>query len=120
MGRLETILRLSDWQGRKHRRFELEFPVHMKFQCDSATTEIDVVSKNISLGGLLVRSTLSIPEHTSVTFILSVHGKQAIRPVHLRGEEEIVRVESGGAESAFAMAVRCKAPVTQLEEYLPE
>ncbi len=119
MDRLETLFRLSDWQGRKYRRFALEFPVRMKFQSGSATAEIEAVSQNVSVGGLLVRSALPIPQHTPVTFILSVHGKQSVRPVHLMGEGEVVRVEGGEAEATFMMAVKCNAPVTQLEEYLP-
>jgi len=31
----------------------------------------------------------------------------------------VVRVEEGEAEATFMMAVKCSAPVTQLEEYLP-
>lgn len=119
MDRLETLFRLSDWQGRKYRRFALEFPVRMKFRSGSATAEIEAVSQNVSVGGLLVRSALPIPQHTPVTFILSVHGKQSVRPVHLMGEGEVVRVEGGEAEVTFMMAVKCDAPVTQLEEYLP-
>jgi len=116
---LETLFRLSDRQHRKYRRFELAFPVRMKFQSGAGSAEIEAVSKNISLGGLLVRSTLPIPPHTSVTFILSVHGKHSVRPVRLMGEGEVVRVEGGEAEATFMMAVKCNAPVTQLEEYLP-
>jgi hypothetical protein len=54
-----------------------------------------------------------------VSFVLSVHGSQSLRPIHLTGEGEIVRLESGDAEGTFVMAVKCNAPVTQLEEYLP-
>jgi hypothetical protein len=60
-----------------------------------------------------------IPENTLVWFILSVHGDQAVRPIHLMGEGEVIRVESEDADATFAMAVKCKAPVTQLEKYLP-
>lgn len=95
MDRLETLFRLSDWQGRKYRRFALEFPVRMKFQSGSSNAEIEAVSENVSVGGLLIRSALPIPQHTPVTFVLSVHGKRSVRPVHLVGEGEVVRVEGG-------------------------
>ena len=111
--------RLSDWRGRNYRRFELAFPVRLKFRLGSASSEIETVSKNVSLGGLLVRSAHSLPEHTEVTFVLSVHGKQSLRPVHLVGEGRIVRVELDDVDGTFVMAVKCDALVTQLEQYLP-
>jgi hypothetical protein len=119
MDRLESTLRLADWKGRRYRRFNLEFPVLIKFQSISHTDQIEAVSKNVSVGGLLVRSSLMIPEHAHVTFVLTVHGEEAVRPIHLAGEGEIVRVQREEANAAFVMAVKCKAPVTQLEEYLP-
>ena len=119
MDPLESALRLSDWTGRKYRRFNLEFPVTMKVQFGSEATEFEAVSQNVSVGGLLVRSTGVIPQNTPVTFILSVHGEQAVRPIHLIGEGEVVRVECEEVNATFVMAVKCKAPVTQLEEFLP-
>ena len=118
MDKLETILRLSDWRGRMYRRFDLEFPVRLRFHAGSTDTEIEAVSKNVSVSGLLVRSVLPIPEHTPVTFILSVYGEKAVRPVHLMGEGEVVRVEGVESDATFMMAVKCNTPVTQLEEYL--
>jgi len=119
MNNLETTLPRSDWRGRRYRRFELAFPVRMKVHCGSTDTEIETVSKNVSLGGLLVRSALPIAPRTPVTFVLSVHGEQAVRPVHLAGDGEVVRVETNEAEASFALAVKCNAPLTQLEEFLP-
>ena len=121
MERPETLHRLYDCKGhgRKYRRFELEFPVHLKFQSDSTGKNVEGVSKNVSVGGLMVRLPLPIPENTVVTFFLSVHGKQSVRPVHFRGEGEIVRVERGESASTFLMAVKCKTPITHLKEYLP-
>ena len=91
----------------------------MRFQRGSTTAEIEAVSKNLSVGGLLIRSLLPVPEHTTVSFVLSVHGRESLRPVHLRGDGEIVRVENVEAEGAYVMAVKCDAPVKELEEYLP-
>jgi len=108
------------WQKRRCLRFCMEYPVRIKFQADqSATTEIETVSKNVSTRGLLVRSPSAIPLCTAVSFILSVHGKQAVRPIYLAGEGEIVRVENDIDQDAFLIAVRCKRPLIQLEEYLP-
>ena len=119
MERVNTIHSSSNLRGRNHRRFKLEFPVRLRFQRGSTTAEIETVSKNLSVDGLLVRSLLPVPEHTAVTFVLSVHGSQSLRPVHLMGEGEIVRVENVEAEGTYVMAVKCDAPVAELEEYLP-
>jgi hypothetical protein len=122
MGQIErgkTLYELSTWRGRSYRRFKLEFPVRLKFISGPSSREIDTVSKDLSVGGLLVRSALLVPEHTVVSFVLSVHGSQSLRPVHLIGEGEIVRVETTSMDEQFAIAIRCNAPVTELEEYLP-
>ena len=119
MDRLELPLHLRDWKGRKYRRFNLEFPVTLKVQSGTPGAEIEAISKNVSVGGLLLRSAQPIPTHSQVTFILSVHGEHAVRPIHLVGEGEIVRVEDEGSGPTFTIAVKCKTPVAQLENYLP-
>ncbi len=119
MERPNTEERCSNWHGRTYRRFKLEFPVRLKFQNGRSTEEVEGVSKNLSIGGLLVRSVLPVPQHTLVTFVLSVHGRHSLRPIHLMGGGEIVRVEVADAEGAFMMAVKCGSPVVELEEFLP-
>lgn len=107
------------WRGRHYRRFKLEFPVRLRFQVSSEPAEIEGVSKDLSVGGLLVRSVRPVPQHTVVNFVLSVHGRQSLRPIHLTGRGEIVRLESCETEGTFVMAVKCDSPVIQLEEFLP-
>jgi hypothetical protein len=103
---------------RKHRRFVLlDCQVYIKYQADNVVTEIQAISQNVSIGGFLVKSATMIPEHTPVTFVISMQGEVAVEPVYLRGKGEIVRVEKCQAEGMFAMAVGCKYPITQLEEY---
>src|SRR5271165_6064963 len=77
------------WQARNYRRFELTFPVRLRYQTGADIAEIDGVSKNVSIGGLLIRSASPIPPTTAVSFVLSVHGKHAVRPVHLMGEGHV-------------------------------
>ncbi len=108
-----------DVQGRSYRRFKLAFPVRLKYETESKVAEIETVSKNLSLGGLLVRSVRPVPKDTSVSFVLSVHGKHSVRPIHLTGEGQIVRLEDGEAAGTFVLAVKCDAPVAELEEFLP-
>lgn len=120
MDRTDALQRSSDWRARNYRRFDLEFPVLLRFQAESISVEVEGVSKNVSVGGLLVRSVSPIPAHTSVTFVLSVHGKQALRPVRLIGEGEVVRIEREEHQASFALAVKCISLVKELENYLPQ
>ena len=60
-----------------------------------------------------------IPEHTPVTFIINVHGEQAVHPICLVGEGKIVHVEGSQDDAMFAIAVECRVPIIQLEDYLP-
>ena len=103
---------------RKHRRFRLECPVYVRFETSSSVAEVETISKNLSIGGLLVRSAALIPEHTPVSFIICVRGEKILYPIYLAGEGEIARVESSGA--AFVIAIRCKIPIAQLEDCVTE
>ena len=38
-------------QERKHRRFHLECPVCVKFQAANCATEVETISRNLSIGG---------------------------------------------------------------------
>jgi hypothetical protein len=119
MNNLDRYNRPVKWHGRSYRRFALAFPVRLKYQTESITAEIETVSQNLSIGGLLVRSASPVPQYTTVSFVLSVHGSHAVRPIHLQGEGQVVRIENGQPDGTFVMAVKCNAPVTQLEEFLP-
>jgi hypothetical protein len=112
--------RLTDWKARSHRRYDLEFPVLMKIQNGAWATESEGVTKNLSVGGLLVRSVVLLPQHASVRFTLIMHGKNAVRPVHILGAGEVVRVTTSDADGAVLIAVRCNTPLVQLEEHIPE
>jgi len=109
---------MGNQQERKHRRFHLECPVCVKFQAGNSAIEIETISQNVSIGGVLVKSAAMIAEHTRVAFIISVPKEWAVHPIYLAGEGEIVRVESSGA--AFAVAIKCEVPITQLDDCLAE
>jgi hypothetical protein len=120
MNKLDSIFEESGWHGRRYRRFDIAFPVRIRFGSGPAAAEIEGVSRNVSVGGLLVRSALSLPLHTPVTFVLTVHSKQAVRPVHLISEGKVVRSHSEESETGYTVAVKCHAPFTQLEQFLQE
>jgi len=108
---------MDDRKERKYRRFRLVCPVRLKFQSGGAATEIETVSENVSICGLLVKSTALIPENTRVTFTISVPGERAAYPIRLAGLGQIVRVESGGLGASFAIAIGCDTPIIQLQKH---
>jgi len=106
-------------KARKHRRFELQFPVSLSFADNGAPREIDAVSKNVSVGGVLIEADDQVPLRTQVSLTMNVVGPWSRRPVVLLGEGEVVRVESMGAGAGFAIAVECRQPITEMEDYFP-
>jgi hypothetical protein len=103
---------------RKFRRFKLEYPVRVRFPSGDIVTEAEAVSRNVSLGGLLLESACLIPYRTPVEFAITVRSGPIFRPVTLRGAGEIVRVEPSETADKFAIAVECSQPITQMEEAL--
>ena len=50
---------------------------------------------------------------------MKVVGRSSRRPLRLRSEGEIVRVEPLGPGAGFAIAVQCKRPIMEMEDHLP-
>ncbi len=103
---------------RKYRRFKLTYPVHLKVLCGELVSEVLAVSRNVSVGGLLLDAPLPIPEHISVNFVLILQGPPMIRPIELAGTGEVVRVEPRGLEAGFGIAVEYTTPIFQFESFL--
>jgi hypothetical protein len=101
---------------RRYRRFTLQYPVRVKVQSTDSIIEFEAVSRNISIGGLLLETSSLIPQHCAVSFILTVEGTQVVHPIQFAGEGNVVRVDP--KESAFAIAVECRQPITQIDNYL--
>ena len=117
MGNDGDMTNPSDRHERKYPRFKLRYPVHGKFCSGEAVSEFDAVSRNVSIGGLLLETTSTIPAHSSVTFTMTVEGGSIIRPIRLGGEGEVVRLEPA-EPGVFAVALVCKYPIAQIENYL--
>ena len=100
---------------RRFRRFDLQYPVHVKFSSGDSTAEVDVVSRNICYYGLLVESTSPIPHHSLVEFTITLTGL----PIELGGRGEVVRVEEGSATNRFRIAVACAEPIHEIERISP-
>jgi len=112
------VVRLPSPQERRYRRFKLRCPVHLAFRSGELTSEADAVSQDVSIGGLLLTCPILVPEHSAVSFVISLRGRM-LRPVELMGDGKVVRVEPGASELEFVIAVECNNPITQIELYLP-
>jgi PilZ domain len=110
---------LPDRPGRKYLRFNLKLPVFIKFAVGGPVGELEAITENVSIGGFLVRSTAVIPLHTSISFVITVYGEQAERPIYLVGEGNVVRVERNDRDAMLSIAVKSKMPVMQLAQHFP-
>ena len=119
MGKPNDIGRPPYQPERKHRRFSIRYPVQVKFPLGNAISGLQAVSNNVSLGGVLLEADSPIPQHCDVSFIMTVREHHVVGPIQLVGEGEVVRVERHLSGAGFAIAVRCKSPISQLEDYLP-
>jgi hypothetical protein len=76
------------------------------------------VSRNVSIGGLLLESSSVLAQSQPLSFTLTVEGGSIVRPIKLLGEGKVVRVEPHLPGASFAIAVECAHPMTQMEGYL--
>jgi PilZ domain len=102
---------------RKYRRFNLSYPVRLRFQDPGVSSEIRAISRNVSIGGLLLETTSTIPKDSQVSFVMTIDGNQVVHPIELIGEGSVVRVEETPG-SAVRLALECKNPIEQIENYL--
>ena len=109
----------THFKQRKYRRFNLHYPVLVRFQHCHLAAEIETTSKNVSIGGLLLHASSEIPQHTAVNFVMTIQGGSVVRPIRITGEGKVVRVERGSREQEFAIAVQCLSPLTQIRQCLP-
>ncbi|MGA7908114.1 MAG: hypothetical protein WCA16_11970 [Candidatus Sulfotelmatobacter sp.] len=102
-------------RGRRHQRFDLQFPVRLTFAVNGVVRELEAVSQNVSTCSLLLRASGSVPLHTQVNLTMTVRGEQVCRPILLLGQGEVVRVQSLGNGAGFALAIACDRPITEME-----
>lgn len=105
---------------RKFRRFKLKYHVRVSFQSGYASDTVEAVTRNISVGGLLLESARLIPYLCPVEFTITVQGGTVARPITLAGTGEVVRVEARELADIFGIAVACRQPITQLADYFAQ
>lgn len=100
---------------RRHRRFDLELPVALSFPSGSGVRELAGISRNISIGGLLLRVYDPVPIRTRVSLTMAVEDPRLRHPIRLLGKGKVVRVERLEPGAGFAVAIECKHPITEVE-----
>jgi len=118
MERNSDPMQPSYFHERKHRRFSLRYPVQVMFDVAGSVSELQAISNNVSLGGILLETVTPIPQHCDVSFTIAVPEHRIVGALQLAGEGEVVRVESHQSGTGFAIAVKCRRPLSKLEEYL--
>jgi hypothetical protein len=118
MGKIHDGACPPDLQRRKYRRFGLRCPVLVEFSSGDTIREVQTISKDVSIGGLLLESPSVLPESQPLSFTLTVDGGSIVRPIKFFGEGKVVRVEPRGPGVGFTVAVECTHPITQMEDYL--
>jgi hypothetical protein len=104
-------------QERRFQRFDLHCEVKLKLQIGNEFKEIIANSKNISVGGFLLSTNWPLTLHTAVSFFMIIRSSSLVRPIHLTGAGQIVRIKLVSPGS-YAVAVECTTPMIQIEPYL--
>src|SRR5258708_18813008 len=108
-------LAIPPQRQRRHRRFNLHFPVSLSFSSHECVRALDAVSANISIGGVLLKANDAVPPHTQVSLVMEGKGPWSHRPVRLVPKGDVVRVEDLGAHGGFAIAIQCQQPITEMK-----
>jgi hypothetical protein len=80
--------------------------------------ETAAVTRNISLGGLLLEAPCSIPCGSPVEFIITVGGGLISRPAKLTGAGKVVRVQLDEAADKFGIVLAFSQPIARMEQVL--
>ena len=102
---------------RRYRRFALRVPVRLTFSCEGILQNVETLSRNVSVGGLLLETVDAIPLRTPVTLRMDLRSLSG-RPISLVAEGKVVRVESSALDTTFAIAVECNHSITEMTDPL--
>ena len=72
-------------ERRRHYRYSLRCPVALTFSVRNSVSELQAMSKNVSLGGLLLEAASTIPSNCPVEFTMIVQGNALTRTISTRG-----------------------------------
>jgi hypothetical protein len=84
---------MSVLDRRSHPRFALRCRAKLDFTSAGTGSQLNCVTRNVGIGGLLIESPVSIPKHTAVKFSMTAEGGRMQRSFEFTGSGEVVRVE---------------------------
>ncbi len=96
---------------RKNLRFSLRYPIRLEFSSGGKSFELDALTRNLGIGGLLLESPYPIPIDCSVNFTISAEGEQMVRPLEFAGSGEVVRVDPVLPGVGYTVALRYARPI---------
>ena len=99
---------------RKHVRYELAFPVELRCFVEGSVRELAAMSRNISLGGLLVEAGEVLPWNCDVEFEMTVRTEPVRQALRLRGVGHVVRIEPNSSGGGFLVALQCEGSMRRV------
>jgi len=101
-------------QERKHPRFPLDYPVHLKYRNDGELQELETMSNNISQGGVLLQALSPVPPNCEVEFVMTIQRSKTLKPIRLKGAGRVVRLERDLLGTGFGIAIEYTHPISTL------
>jgi hypothetical protein len=92
---------------RLHRRFDLCCRIRLAFSSDGIESQLDAITRNVSIGGLLLDSPRSIPLECSVSFTMIAEGGNVSHPLEFTGAGQVLRVNPDFSGDRFDIALKC-------------
>ena len=108
----------ADQRERRYRRFDLQLPARLNFSYRGMVHELETVSWNVSIAGVLLRSKDSLPLQTQVSLTMDAQSPRSFRSIRLVSDGEVVRVERLDSDAGYAIAIRCNHPISEMKNYL--
>ena len=109
--------RLAKLDRRKHRRYDLQYPVHVIYRAGDSVAHLNALSKNVGVDGMLLRATSPIPLLSRARFVIALAGGALTRSIELAGEGKVLRVQREPVQTEYEIVIECMRPIAQIEEY---
>jgi PilZ domain len=103
---------------RKHRRFDLQFPVFLRFSAGEVAHQYEGMSENVSVGGLLIKTVHELPLRAKVKLTMELAGLKSLRAIRLSADGEVVRVEPSKFDGVYAIAIKCHGSIAAMRKHL--
>jgi hypothetical protein len=89
----------------------MRYRVRVEFAAAGRTFDVEGVTRNVSVSGVLFESGSPIPEACPVDLSIMAEEAWVIRPIEFVGNGRVVRVEVGSRGAGFLIAIKCVRPI---------